>query len=61
MKEEEIGDLPPEPGRPKYDLLAWGKPLRVFLEAERTPAELMSFLRDLLPEFDSPLAGFVLG
>lgn len=59
MKEEVLEDLPPESGRPRHDLLTWGKPLRDFLEAERSPAELMDWMRDLMPELDSPLAGYM--
>eukprot|EP00435_Cladocopium_sp_Y103_P007817 s1173_g2.t1 len=45
--------------KPVHTLGEWGKPLRALMETERTPAEIIHCLRDLMPELDSPLAGFI--
>eukprot|EP00435_Cladocopium_sp_Y103_P071663 s228_g38.t1 len=45
--------------KPVHSLSEWGKPLRALMESERTPGEVVMCLRDLMPELDSPLAGFI--
>ena len=47
-------------GRGGRGTRSWsGKPLRDFLETERSPSELMDWMRDLMPELESPLATFM--
>lgn len=58
MKEE---SPPPEEERrvPTHTVEEWRKPLVDYMAGERTAGELVLWLRTLLPELDSPLAGYV--
>ena len=56
---EELGRLSPPPAeRQMHDLQVWGKPLRAYMEEERSPAELQRWLMDLVPELDSPMSEY---
>lgn len=58
MKEE----VPPpeeEARDPTHSVEEWRKPLVDYMAGERTAGELVLWLRTLLPELDSPLAGYV--
>ena len=58
MKQEVEKPSPPRQGRMLHRIEEWGEPLRAFLEEERSPAELMQWMRQLTPELDSPLSTF---
>lgn len=54
MKEEGPPKSPPRGEKITHSLEEWGKPLQDFMEEKRTPVELMAWVRDLIPELDSP-------
>lgn len=58
MKEEVIAESPPRRAV-THSLSEWCQPMQDFLEVARTPGEAMEFLRNLIPELDSPFAGYV--
>ena len=60
MKVEAARESPPKGERITHSMEEWGKPLQDFMEEKRSPVELMSWLRDLVPELDSPFSNFLL-
>ena len=60
MKEEGPPKSPPRGEKITHSLEEWGKPLQDFMEEKRTPVELMAWVRDLIPELDSPFSKFLL-
>ena len=59
MKEEVPAASPAKSGSAMHTVDEWGRPLRDFLEEPRAPAEFMHWMRDLVPELDSPFSKFV--
>lgn len=59
MKEEVPAGSPAKSGSAMHTVDEWGGPLRDFLEEPRAPAEFMHWMRDLVPELDSPFSKFV--
>ena len=59
MKEEVPAGSPAKSGSAMHTVDEWGGPLRDFLEEPRAPAQFMHWMRDLVPELDSPFSKFV--
>ena len=57
-KEELPGSSPVPLRKEAHEVSQWGDPLRSFLEQQRSPEEVMVWLRELQPELDSPLSGY---
>lgn len=59
VKEEQDSPVRVEDREPVHAQAEWCQPLRDYLEEERAPAEVLSFLRELVGELDSPLSGYL--
>lgn len=62
MKEEGAELSPQKPAeRFTHSVEEWCQPLCAFMEASRTPAELVEYLQELVGELDSPLSKYLRG